>query len=45
MKRPGPGNLAPDFAAAASDGSTVRLAELRGKRAVLAFFPRVFTSG
>lgn len=40
------GDVAPDFAAPSSTGKTVRLADFKGKRAVvLAFFPKAFTSG
>ena len=45
-KRPGPGEPAPDFQVAASDGRTVKLADFKGKRTVvLAFFPKAFTPG
>src|SRR3569832_138032 len=39
------GDLAPDFTAEASNGKTLRLSELRGKRVVLFFFPKAFTAG
>lgn len=39
------GEQAPDFTATAQDGKTVRLRELSGKRVVLFFFPKAFTSG
>lgn len=40
------GDVAPDFSLEASDGQTYRLADYRGKQAVvLAWFPRAFTSG
>lgn len=40
------GDIAPDFALESSDGKTYRLADFRGKQAVvLAWFPRAFTSG
>jgi peroxiredoxin Q/BCP len=40
------GDPAPDFALQASDGKEYRLADYRGKQAVvLAWFPRAFTSG
>jgi peroxiredoxin Q/BCP len=40
------GDMAPDFKLAASDGKTYRLADFRGKKAVvLAWFPKAFTSG
>ena len=37
------GDLAPDFEAIDCHGRALRLAELRGKRVVLFFFPRAFT--
>jgi peroxiredoxin Q/BCP len=41
-----PGDLAPDFALVGSDGKIHRLADLKGKQAVvLAWFPKAFTSG
>jgi peroxiredoxin Q/BCP len=40
------GDMAPDFSLPASDGKTYRLADFRGKRAVvIAWFPRAFTQG
>lgn len=40
------GDPAPDFSLAASDGKTYRLADFKGKKAVvLAWFPKAFTSG
>ena len=39
------GDRAPDFTAAAQDGKTVKLSDLRGKRVVLFFFPKAFTRG
>ena len=40
------GDLAPDFKLQASDGKTYRLADFKGKKAVvLAWFPKAFTSG
>jgi peroxiredoxin Q/BCP len=39
------GEIAPDFTAKTTTGATVRLADLRGKRVVLYFFPKAFTSG
>ncbi|MDP5054668.1 MAG: peroxiredoxin [Congregibacter sp.] len=40
------GDMAPDFNLQASDGNSYRLADFRGKQAVvLAWFPRAFTSG
>jgi peroxiredoxin Q/BCP len=40
-----PGDLAPDFALAGSDGKTHRLADYRGRAVVLAWFPKAFTGG
>jgi len=40
-----PGDTAPDFSLAASDGRTYRLAELRGRIVVMAWFPKAFTAG
>lgn len=39
------GQLAPDFALPATDGSTIRLSELRGKKVVLYFYPKDDTPG
>ncbi len=39
------GTPAPDFSIAAHDGSTVTLAELRGKKVVLWFYPKANTGG
>jgi peroxiredoxin Q/BCP len=40
------GDMAPDFSLQASDGKTYKLADYRGKRAVVvAWFPKAFTSG
>src|SRR5215204_5636161 len=42
----GPGDIAPDFSLAASDGRTYRLADFRGRSTVvIAWFPKAFTSG
>jgi len=37
--------MAPDFELTAGDGSTVRLADLRGRKVVLYFYPRDDTPG
>ena len=42
---PTPGEPAPDFDALAHDGSRVKLAELRGKRVLLWFYPKADTPG
>ena len=42
---PAVGSIAPDFALTADDGSTVRLSDLRGQRAVLYFYPKDDTPG
>jgi peroxiredoxin Q/BCP len=39
------GTHAPDFAMTAHDGSTIRLADLRGKKVVLWFYPKANTGG
>jgi peroxiredoxin Q/BCP len=40
------GDKAPDFALAGSDGKTYKLADFKGKKAVvLAWFPKAFTGG
>lgn len=44
--RPGPGDAAPTFTAAATSGGKIGLADFQGKSTlVLAFFPKAFTSG
>ncbi len=40
-----PGDPAPDFAAPATDGRTLRLADFRGKKLVLYFYPMDSTPG
>ena len=41
-----PGDMAPDFELQASDGKTYKLADFRGKQAVvIAWYPKAFTSG
>ncbi|HUR36164.1 MAG TPA: peroxiredoxin [Vicinamibacterales bacterium] len=40
-----PGDVAPDFTLPASDGRTYRLADLRGRVVVIAWFPKAFTAG
>jgi len=39
------GSQAPDFTVTAHDGSTLRLADLRGKKVVLWFYPKANTGG
>jgi thioredoxin-dependent peroxiredoxin len=39
------GDKAPDFRLSAADGSEVSLADFRGKRAILYFFPKALTPG
>ncbi|MBL8503939.1 MAG: peroxiredoxin [Rhodocyclaceae bacterium] len=43
--RPAPGEPAPDFSSHASDGSIVSLADFRGKKLVLYFYPMDDTPG
>ncbi len=44
--RPQVGEVAPDFKLPGSNGQSVSLADLKGKKAVvLAFFPKAFTGG
>jgi peroxiredoxin len=40
-----PGDPAPQFELAGSDGRTYRLRELAGRPVVLAWFPKAFTGG
>ena len=41
-----PGDPAPDFTLAGSDGKTYKLADFRGRQAVVvAWFPKAFTGG
>ncbi|WP_435743925.1 thioredoxin-dependent thiol peroxidase [Microbacterium sp. PMB16] len=40
-----PGSAAPDFSLLDQDGSTVRLADLRGQKVVLYFYPAAMTPG
>lgn len=42
---PEEGDLAPDFELEADDGSTVRLADFRGRKVVLYFYPKDDTPG
>lgn len=39
------GDKAPDFSAADQDGNTVRLADFKGRKCFLYFFPKAGTSG
>ena len=43
--RPKPGDHAPDFACHATDGSTIRLKDFRGRKLVLYFYPMDDTPG
>ena len=40
-----PGDEAPDFMLPGSDGRMYRLHDLRGRRVVIAWFPKAFTGG
>lgn len=40
-----PGDAAPDFALTGSDGKTYKLADLKGKAVVVAWYPKAFTGG
>ena len=42
---PSAGTKAPDFTCKAHDGSTVRLADLRGHKVLLWFYPKADTPG
>ena len=45
-KEPEPGDVAPAFSLAGSDGKTYTLADFKGKQAVVvAWFPKAFTGG
>lgn len=39
------GDLAPNFTATTSQGQAITLSDLRGRRVVLFFFPKAFTTG
>lgn len=43
--RPQPGDPAPDFSCPATDGSTIRLSDFRGRKLVLYFYPMDDTPG
>ena len=45
LPMPAVGDLAPAFSAAATDGSTIRLADLAGKSVILYFYPKDDTPG
>jgi peroxiredoxin len=40
-----PGDRAPDFSLAGSDGRAYRLEDMAGRAVVLAWFPKAFTGG
>lgn len=42
---PAVGEMAPDFALPADDGTTVRLSDLRGQRVIIYFYPKDDTPG
>lgn len=42
---PARGELAPDFEALTDEGKIIRLSDFRGKKVVLYFYPKDFTSG
>ena len=39
------GDQAPDFEMVGSDGKTYKLADLKGKAVVIAWYPKAFTGG
>lgn len=39
------GSLAPDFSLSDQDGNQVRLADLRGKKVLVYFYPKAMTPG
>jgi peroxiredoxin Q/BCP len=45
VPRLAPGDLAPDFTLATADGGQVHLADLRGKRVIVYFYPAAMTPG
>lgn len=45
MPRLAPGDLAPDFTLATADGGQVHLADLRGQRVIVYFYPAAMTPG
>jgi peroxiredoxin Q/BCP len=44
-ERLSPGDTAPDFSLTADDGATVSLADVRGRKVILYFYPAAMTSG
>jgi peroxiredoxin Q/BCP len=45
MPRLAPGDPAPDFSLPTDDGGTVRLADLRGRKVIVYFYPAAMTPG
>jgi len=45
LSQPSVGDPAPAFSLESTDGEVVSLADLKGKKVVLAFFPKAFTGG
>ena len=45
MPRLAPGDVAPDFTLATADGGQVHLADLRGQRVIVYFYPAAMTPG
>jgi len=45
MTKPQPGDKAPDFRSTTQEGEPLTLADLRGQRVILYFYPKDNTSG